>query len=676
MSSSFVVDILHQARASEGVGVAYVYCSYEEAHRQSPSNLIATLLLQFVIQQNAVSDDLLSLYEHHMKNKTRPLLNEYLRLLQDTIAGFSKVYIVIDGLDECPEANSTRHNFLTAVHAIRPRTSAFITSRDLPNLRNELHDAVKLQLEPHDGDIRNYLEQRLKQWVLLKSHLRKDPSLHERIIESIMQKARSMFLLARLYIETLTRLITLRKVKSALKTLPDGLESMYHSVMRRIHGQDTELVILGLNVLSWIYYAKRPLTLIELQHALAVEPSDTFLDEDGMPDKDLLTSVCGGLLSVQDGETVAFIHYTAQEFFDVHKDHYLKGARLQMAQTCLTYLSFDALSTGACTTDSAFESRLKEYPLLQYASMHWGAHVDLGGELSKDVEDLAVEFLQRPGAVSSAVQVKTVCSREYKTKHVGYSQEFSLSTPGLVLVSAFGLRRIGSVLLKYGANIEDEDACGLRPIHRALWEGHDAMVQFLINEGADCEVPIGSHEPPQHSSVAMQGAPIHLASIKGNEPTVNLLLAKGVNVNARLDNGWTALHMAAANGHSSVVSLLLRSGADVNATDSAGGTAIYRAAETGQDGAIKLLVQHKGNVNLRTKLEQTPLLRAAENGHEAAVTVLLESGADWKIKDFLGWTPLYRAQDHGHDNVEKLLKKWIKEHREMGQAKQDIILQG
>ncbi|KAH8199004.1 hypothetical protein TruAng_006833 [Truncatella angustata] len=398
---SFVVDILHQARASEGVGVAYIYCNYEEAHRQSPSNLIAALLLQFVIQQNTVSEDLLSLYEHHMKNKTRPLLNEYLRLLQDTIAEFSKVYVM--------------------------------------------------------------------DW------------------------------------------------------------------------KDTELVTLGLNVLGWIYYAKRPLTLIELQHALAVEPRDTFLDEDGMPDKDLLT------------------------------------------------------------------------------------------------------------------------------------QEFSISTPGLVLASAFGLKRIGSLLLQHDADIEDEDARGLRPIHQALWEGHDAMVQFLINEGADCEIPIGSHEPPQHSSLVMQGAPVHLASIKGNELAVDLLLAKSVNVNAHLENGWTALHMAAANGHSSVVSLLLRNGAEVNATDSAGGTAIYRAAETGQDGVIKLLVQHKGNVNMRTKLEQTPLLRAAENGHGAAVTLLLESGADWKIKDFLGWTPLYRAQDHGHDDVEKLLKKWIKEHREKGQAKQDSM---
>ncbi|KAH6651847.1 hypothetical protein BKA67DRAFT_680163 [Truncatella angustata] len=581
---SFVVDILHQARASEGVGVAYIYCNYEEAHRQSPSNLIAALLLQFVIQQNTVSEDLLSLYEHHMKNKTRPLLNEYLRLLQDTIAEFSK--------------------------------------------------------------------------VLLRSHLKKDPSLHKRIIRNILQKTRSMFLLARLYIETLTRLITLRKVKSALNTLPDGLESMYHSVMVRIHGQDTELVTLGLNVLGWIYYAKRPLTLIELQHALAVEPRDTFLDEDGMPDKDLLTSVCGGLLSVQDGETVAFIHYTAQEFFDVHKDHYLKGARLNMAQTCLTYLSFDAWSTGACTTDGAFESRLKEYPFLEYASIHWGVHADLEGELSTDIEKLAV---------------KTICSRKYKTNYVGYSQEFSISTPGLVLASAFGLKRIGSLLLQHDADIEDEDARGLRPIHQALWEGHDAMVQFLINEGADCEIPIGSHEPPQHSSLVMQGAPVHLASIKGNELAVDLLLAKSVNVNAHLENGWTALHMAAANGHSSVVSLLLRNGAEVNATDSAGGTAIYRAAETGQDGVIKLLVQHKGNVNMRTKLEQTPLLRAAENGHGAAVTLLLESGADWKIKDFLGWTPLYRAQDHGHDDVEKLLKKWIKEHREKGQAKQDSM---
>lgn len=660
---SLVIDSIQKATRSKAVGIAYIYCNYKETQRQSSINLTASLLQQLLMQQSDIPTYVVELYERHTKFKTRPLLNEYQRLLRAILDDFSRVYIIIDGLDECSETNSTRSNFLAGINDIRPQTCTFVTSRYLPSIERQLHGAMKLQVEAEDEDIRKYLIQRLQKWEFLKSHLEKDPSLRETIIGSILSKARRMFLLARLYIDSLTRLITLRKVKAALTTLPEGLENMYDDVLERIQGQDTELASLAMDILGWIYHAKRPLQLLELRHALAVEPEDTFLDEDGLPEKDLLISVCGGLLSVQEGDTVTFIHYTAQEYFDRRARSLFESVRIRIAQTCLTYLSFKVLAQGASTSDEDFEARLSQYPFLEYASSYWGAHMDNQEASSQVLEDQAVEFLKNPGAVSTSVQVKTVYSRAHRIKYARYSQAFPKRTPGLVLASSFGLSKTTAALIQQDARIEEEDSRGVRAIHQAIWDHHDSVTQLLLDQGADYNVEINSPEPLQHSAIVMQGSPLHLAAIKGNASLVKQLIEKRVDVNVRLDNGWTPLHMAAANGHTSVIELLTSHGAEVNAIDGAGATATYRAAETGHGAAIQILIKRQADVNIKTKLDQTPLLRAAENGYEGTVAMLLQHGADWRIKDFLGWTPLYRALDEGHDSVAKLLKSRANEHR-------------
>ena len=58
-------------------------------------------------------------------------------------------------------------------------------------------------------------------------------------------------------------------------------------------------------------------------------------------------------------------------------------------------------------------------------------------------------------------------------------------------------------------------------------------------------------------------------------------LRNGANVNAKDEDGRTALHLAAFNGHADIVEALLRHGADVNAKDKDGYTALHWAATLG-----------------------------------------------------------------------------------------------
>ena len=62
--------------------------------------------------------------------------------------------------------------------------------------------------------------------------------------------------------------------------------------MERICNQDEDDAKLAKDVLSWISYALRPLTVEEIKHAMAIEPGEKELDEEALHDEELLIFVC------------------------------------------------------------------------------------------------------------------------------------------------------------------------------------------------------------------------------------------------------------------------------------------------------------------------------------------------------------------------------------------------
>jgi ankyrin repeat protein len=73
-----------------------------------------------------------------------------------------------------------------------------------------------------------------------------------------------------------------------------------------------------------------------------------------------------------------------------------------------------------------------------------------------------------------------------------------------------------------------------------------------------------------------------------------------------------------------VVRLLLKYKADINARDNDGRTALHRAAEKGHKGVVWLLLEHNANVNAEDTDRRTALYMAADKGHEAVVRLLLK----------------------------------------------------
>ncbi|XP_073423918.1 ankyrin repeat and BTB/POZ domain-containing protein 3 isoform X2 [Dendrobates tinctorius] len=110
---------------------------------------------------------------------------------------------------------------------------------------------------------------------------------------------------------------------------------------------------------------------------------------------------------------------------------------------------------------------------------------------------------------------------------------------------------------------------GMTPLMYACVRGDEAMVQMLLDAGAELnvEVPTTAHKFPSVHPETRHWTALTFAVLQGHIPVVQLLLDAGANVEGSLEAGEenyseTPLQLAAAAGNFELVSLLLERGAD------------------------------------------------------------------------------------------------------------------
>jgi ankyrin repeat protein len=115
--------------------------------------------------------------------------------------------------------------------------------------------------------------------------------------------------------------------------------------------------------------------------------------------------------------------------------------------------------------------------------------------------------------------------------------------------------------------------------------------------------------------------------------TVRALIEDKVDVNARSNDGSTALLWSAHWNDLMTAELLLRAGADANAVNDFGTSPISEACLNGSTAMVQLLLQHRANPNLAIATGETPLMTCARTGNADAVRRLIEGGAAIDAKE-------------------------------------------
>lgn len=115
-------------------------------------------------------------------------------------------------------------------------------------------------------------------------------------------------------------------------------------------------------------------------------------------------------------------------------------------------------------------------------------------------------------------------------------------------------------------------ADGFTLLHLAAFFGRGEIVDLLLARGADVEAV---------SDNPMRVHPLHSAAAPGQTAAVEALLRAGADPDSRQEGGWTALHQAALSGNEVMVRLLLEFDADREALSDDGRTAAAMAAAKG-----------------------------------------------------------------------------------------------
>ena len=445
-------------------------------------------------------------------------------------------------------------------------------------------------------------------------------------------------------------------------SLPEGLSKTYDETFERVHAQHQDLNYLARKALYWVFYASRPLTMVELQHALAVEIGDRTLDEDNIPDEELLLSACNGLLVYQkESGNLSLVHYTLQEYLNRKADIVFPKAQTEMAKTCLTYLLFEEFGKGPCYEHESYEIRTRQWSLLKYAVFKWGHHVHASGE--EDCKDLIMSFLSCSTNLSASIQV--LCVRE--SFGFGYSQLYPKNVHALWLASFYGLEDTVLCLLAKDPRIIDiKSSWGDTALHRAAGCGHMNVVRMLLDNGADPRVKDGAGNTPLHlatldcndisahdifrsSLLEYRGRMVQqVRTLNYSLAVKNLLLTHGSDIDAKNLRGESALHLAVMDGHLHLSQLLLKSGADVTLRDRNGLGPLSIACECGHLEVTKMLLGCDLPKQIQLGMVDDALRRAAYKDHLPLLKVLVSKFPEHLPTDPEGRNQLHRSSNEGN----------------------------
>ncbi|KAH9484680.1 hypothetical protein JR316_0001579 [Psilocybe cubensis] len=596
--AAIVIEYLMEFGLSDDRGcnaVLFLYCRHNESW--TISKYLGSLIGQMLTRYRGlpvVAEHVHRFYDLHQTRQSYPSTTELVTILSNIVSAFKHVRVVLDGLDELPDRDQIELvSILRALPASLLFTSRIIGFEVFDFPQDLVHMTIGDQ---NHEDIRLFLHETIPKAASVARILRRNEGFLEEICNKILNISGGMFLLATLRSQSLQGYTTMTSLSNSLDGLRDDVQSMYISLMDRINSQKGEYPSFAKRAITWIMYARRPLTIAELAHALAIREGENSFNERNIPAEDMITASSCGIIEIQlRCGTVRLVHHTAYEFLSNWPEYLIKAPHAFIGNTCNSYLTAFRFTTLEKLTYTAFKALVKSHdaPLLEYAYQNWTAHIrECEGE-------------------------------SYPTETV---HNFVLKTPNYPLFDS----RIGFSWLD--------------PSHVIAYHG----LQMPLSWDGYCNL----RTTKKHTTLT-------LAALNGCITVVKTLLeCSCIDVNAQTSNGDTALILACKEGHKTIVNmLLLRKDTNPNLCNKRGLTALMYSSILGHIDIISdLLSNRKINTNFQDARGATALMHASRIGHLGAVRVLLSClDVDINVKDLNGRTALLYACLKDRTDVARLL---------------------
>ncbi|KAK7413685.1 hypothetical protein QQX98_007467 [Neonectria punicea] len=284
-------------QSDESTAVSYAFCDYKNPDTYLPENIIAALAVQLA-QQSEDAFDLLEEYFDilHPENQLQmqPKREDLLDLMQSMADVYDKVFVVVDGLDECGDHVSQMTQSLKSLADRSETISAAFFSRKEEEIREKLEGEFEhIEVAAHTKDLEDYTLANVNKRKVLKKLEVTNPALHKDILTTLVKDARGI---------------------KALMTLPPTLFGTYDRVLQKIRRLPLETQACVRKVLHWIALGDPQIKIPALCEAVSIQDGVDEIDKDDCIDEEEISRRCGCLLRKSlDGDYFEFAHFTVLE---------------------------------------------------------------------------------------------------------------------------------------------------------------------------------------------------------------------------------------------------------------------------------------------------------------------------------------------------------------------------
>ncbi|KAL2813093.1 purine and uridine phosphorylase [Aspergillus granulosus] len=164
LTSIVINHITKHTFEENNIGVAYLYCNFQRKDDQRIEDLLSSLLKQLAERQTSLPGEVKELYNQHKHERTRPAFEDIASTLHEVIVKYSRVFIVIDALDECQTSEGCRTKLLSEIFKLQIKCgiNIFATSRINAEIEKLFCDALSLEIRAKESDVELYLDKRMQ----------------------------------------------------------------------------------------------------------------------------------------------------------------------------------------------------------------------------------------------------------------------------------------------------------------------------------------------------------------------------------------------------------------------------------------------------------------------------------------------------------------------------------
>jgi hypothetical protein len=184
LTATVIEDLNKRLEGDLSIGIGYIYFNFRRQYEQKPEDLLLSLLKQLAQERAALPEKVRDLYQKHQDKQTRPYLDEISEALRYTAALYSRVFIVVDALDECQAEGVCRSTFLAEIFKLQASTTTnlFATSRPILDIETQFNGHPSLEILASGEDVNSYLDGHMSQ---LPGFVMNNPDLWEQIKSEI-----------------------------------------------------------------------------------------------------------------------------------------------------------------------------------------------------------------------------------------------------------------------------------------------------------------------------------------------------------------------------------------------------------------------------------------------------------------------------------------------------------